>query len=153
MLWGAPKLVVRVMQLTFLSSNFKTWLLVLAIGSFLLSWTAERQLFPRLARILGRVYMLLRPGHRKRRRQYKVLLENMLTWRRLMSNEPTLDNGIDKTTELNTNSNKYRDMCPLCPDHWYPRGRPQFRSRWNTSWIEDEAPWNYGCPLSYRRDN
>lgn len=31
-----------------------------------------------------------------------------------MSNEPTLDNGIDITTELNTNSNKYTQTCALC---------------------------------------
>ena len=115
MLWGPPKLVVRVMQLTFLSSNFKTWLLVLAIGSFLLSWTAERQLFPHLARILGKVYMLLRPGHRKRRRQYKVLLEDRLIWRQLCQmNPPWTWNGIDTTTELNTNSKLSTNMCFLC---------------------------------------
>lgn len=78
MLWGPPKWMVRVMQLTFLSGSFKIWLTAFALGSFLLSWVAERKLFPRLARVLRRVYLLLRPGYRKRRRQYKVLLEDML---------------------------------------------------------------------------
>jgi cation-transporting ATPase 13A3/4/5 len=65
------------MQLTYLSRDFAIWLFGLAVGSFGFSWIAERALFPRLARILGRAYMLLRPGHRKQRRQYKVLLEEM----------------------------------------------------------------------------
>ena len=77
MLLGPPKWVTGVMQLTILSGNFEVFLLALAIGTFLLSWIAERHLFPRLARVLGKVYMRLRPQHRKQRRQYKVLLEEM----------------------------------------------------------------------------
>lgn len=77
MLFGPPKWVAGVMQLTFLSGNFEAFLLALAIGTFLLSWIAERNFFPRLAKVLGKVYIRLRPRHRKQRRQYKVLLEEM----------------------------------------------------------------------------
>lgn len=78
MLWGPPKWLVQIMQLTYLSGSFETWLFALAIGSFLISWVAERQLFPRLARILGKTYIWLKPRHRKQRRQHKVLLEEMM---------------------------------------------------------------------------
>ncbi|KAL2848451.1 hypothetical protein BJY01DRAFT_155608 [Aspergillus pseudoustus] len=77
MLYRPSGWVKRVMQLTDLSDAFATWLLGLALGSFLLAWLAERKLFPQLARILGRVKIILQPGHQKQRRQYKVLLEEM----------------------------------------------------------------------------
>jgi cation-transporting ATPase 13A2 len=77
MLFGPSRWVTRVMQLTFLSGNFASWLLVLAISSFLLSWLADRVFFPRLARGLGHVYTYLLPTHRKQRRRYKVLLDEM----------------------------------------------------------------------------
>ncbi|KAL4883116.1 hypothetical protein BJY04DRAFT_185877 [Aspergillus karnatakaensis] len=69
--------IKRFMQLTYLSNAFATWLFGLAIGSFLIAWLAERQLFPRLARVLGRLKTILRPGYQKQRRQYKMLLEEM----------------------------------------------------------------------------
>ncbi|KAL4917905.1 hypothetical protein BDW62DRAFT_72569 [Aspergillus aurantiobrunneus] len=65
------------MQLTYLSDSFATWLLGLALGSFLLAWLAERKLFPQLARIIGHLKVFFRPGHKKQRRQYKILLEDM----------------------------------------------------------------------------
>ncbi|KAL3458039.1 hypothetical protein BJX64DRAFT_267592 [Aspergillus heterothallicus] len=77
MLYMPSEWMKRVMQLTYLSNGFATWLLGLALGSFLLAWLAERTLFPQLARIFGRVKILLQPGHQKQRRQYKVLLEEM----------------------------------------------------------------------------
>ncbi|KAL2836265.1 hypothetical protein BJX68DRAFT_250883 [Aspergillus pseudodeflectus] len=77
MLYRPSGWVKRVMQLTHISDAFATWLLGLALGSFLLAWLAERKIFPQLAHILGRVKILLQPGHKKQRRQYKVLLEEM----------------------------------------------------------------------------
>lgn len=65
------------MQLTFLSQDFACWLFLLVMGSFLLSWISEKAVFPELARAAGRAHTFLRPGHRKQRRQYKVLLEEM----------------------------------------------------------------------------
>ncbi|KAE8348877.1 hypothetical protein BDV28DRAFT_164004 [Aspergillus coremiiformis] len=77
MLFEPSRLVTNIMQLTFLSKGFTISLFALAVGSFVFSWIAERALFPKLARVLGRAYILLQPGHRKKRRQYKVLLEEM----------------------------------------------------------------------------
>lgn len=77
MLFRPSRWVAQIMQLTFLSGNFAGSLLALAVSSFIFSCIAERALFPGLARALGRAYVLLRPGHHKKRRQYKVLLEEM----------------------------------------------------------------------------
>ncbi|KAE8132187.1 hypothetical protein BDV38DRAFT_261945 [Aspergillus pseudotamarii] len=77
MLFRPSRWVGQIMQLTFLSGNFAISLLALAVSSFIFSCIAERALFPSLARALGRAYGLLRPGHHKKRRQYKVLLEEM----------------------------------------------------------------------------
>lgn len=79
LLVGPPKRVVNVMQLTFMSSKFKVFLFAFAIGVFLISWVAEKHLFYRTARVLGKAYTRLWPRYRKQRRQYKVLLEEM-TW-------------------------------------------------------------------------
>ncbi|KAG2412653.1 hypothetical protein HFD88_010210 [Aspergillus terreus] len=77
MLFSPSETVKRVMQLTYMSTGFSWCILVLAIGSFLFSWAAERTIFPRLARILGHIKTRLQPGRGKKRRQYKVLLEEM----------------------------------------------------------------------------
>ncbi|EHA22475.1 hypothetical protein ASPNIDRAFT_214148, partial [Aspergillus niger ATCC 1015] len=77
MLFTPSKWLKQVIQLTYLPESFAWWLLTLAVMSFLFSWLAEKDLFPRLAHLLGRVYTALRPDHPKKRRQYKVLLEEM----------------------------------------------------------------------------
>ncbi|KAL4890393.1 hypothetical protein BDV59DRAFT_184390 [Aspergillus ambiguus] len=77
MLFDPSRWVKRVMQLTYMSTGFCWWIFALAIGSFLLSWAAERNIFPRLARAVGHMKTRLQPGHGKKRRQYKVLLEEM----------------------------------------------------------------------------
>lgn len=77
MLFRPSKWVVSVMQLTWMSNGFRGWLLALALGAFVLSWMAEGVVFPRLARIMGHARARLQPNYRKKRRQYKVLLEEM----------------------------------------------------------------------------
>ncbi|KAL2813331.1 hypothetical protein BDW59DRAFT_154862 [Aspergillus cavernicola] len=77
MLFKPSAWINEVMQLTYLSEAFATRLLGLALGSFLFAWLAERKLLPQLARLIGRLKILLRPSHQKRRRQHKMLLEEM----------------------------------------------------------------------------
>ncbi|KAL4985673.1 hypothetical protein BDW68DRAFT_164681 [Aspergillus falconensis] len=77
MLFRPSVWIKQVMQLTYLSDAFAIWLIGLVLGSFLFAWLAERKLFPQLARIIGRLQVLMRPGHQKQRRQYKTLLEEM----------------------------------------------------------------------------
>lgn len=77
MLFRPSEWVSKVMELTWMSDGFRSWLLALAFGSFALSWMAETVAFPRLARILGHARARLQPNYRKKPRQYKVLLEEM----------------------------------------------------------------------------
>lgn len=77
MLFRPSKWVSKVMELTWMSDNFRRWLLALAFGAFALSWAAETVVFPRLARIIGHTRVRLQPNYHKKRRQYKVLLEEM----------------------------------------------------------------------------
>lgn len=75
MLFRPSDWVSEVMQLTFMSDVFKLWLLALASGIFVLSWTAEKNIFPRVAQMLGHARARLQPHYRKKRKMYKVLLE------------------------------------------------------------------------------
>jgi len=68
---------VDVMQLTWMSDEYRIWILMFAFGAFGLSWMAEAVVFPRLARLLGHARARLQPDFRKQRRKYKVLLEEM----------------------------------------------------------------------------
>ena len=77
MLFRPSKWVSDVMQLTVMSDGFRSWLLALAFGMFILSWTAEKSIFPRLAQMIGHARARLRPNYRKTRRMYKVLLEEL----------------------------------------------------------------------------
>lgn len=63
------------MQLTYMSTGFKIWLVTLAIGGFGVSWICEKRLFQSLARVVGRVDEWLRPHQKKMRRRYKILLD------------------------------------------------------------------------------
>ena len=69
----------RLMQLTGMPIDFKVFLLILALAGFGLSWIAEKQVLPRLARIIGQANDRLKPKHRKKRKIYKLLEEEMRT--------------------------------------------------------------------------
>jgi len=77
MLFKPSKELMQVMQLTRISGGFKAFLFTLAISGFAVSWMAESRVFPTLSRMLGRAYTYLQPNRSKRRRRYKVLLEEM----------------------------------------------------------------------------
>ena len=77
MLFRPSNWVSEVMELTFMSDVFKCWLLALAFGMFVLSWTAEKSIFPRVAQILGHTRARLQQNYRKKRKMYKVLLEGL----------------------------------------------------------------------------
>ncbi|KAI5285610.1 hypothetical protein KEM54_000434 [Ascosphaera aggregata] len=63
--------------LTYLSNPFKIWLLALALSELGIAWFAEKKLFPSLAWVLGQVKVKIRPGSKKERKKYKVLLDEM----------------------------------------------------------------------------
>ncbi|WEW56295.1 hypothetical protein PRK78_001738 [Emydomyces testavorans] len=75
MLFQPADWLFRLMQLTYMSIAFKNWLVALALGGFGVAYVSERHLFPELSRLIGRIYRICRPGKRKQRRRYKVLLE------------------------------------------------------------------------------
>ena len=68
----------KLMEITYMSLNFKILLLALALVGFATSWTSERQIFPPLARFLGSVRTKLQPGRQKtKKKEYKRLLIDM----------------------------------------------------------------------------
>ncbi|KAK2749170.1 hypothetical protein FQN57_006785 [Myotisia sp. PD_48] len=70
--------IFKMMELTYMSSQFKAWLFLLALGGFAVAWSGERFVFPQLARGINQLGLWLRPEKRKQRRRYKVLLEDMM---------------------------------------------------------------------------
>ncbi|KAK4127694.1 hypothetical protein N657DRAFT_641704 [Parathielavia appendiculata] len=71
------KWLSKVMQLTYLSWNFKLFIVGLGMLYLALAWTGEHWVFQPLARLIGRLKqsVLKRP---KKRKQYKVIQEQML---------------------------------------------------------------------------
>ncbi|KAI7165919.1 hypothetical protein KC352_g26022 [Hortaea werneckii] len=76
MLFDPAPWLASLMELTWMSVNFRIFVLVLGIGFFACSYLAEKQIFPRLARWIGRVSQRIR-GKVKKRKTYKVILEEM----------------------------------------------------------------------------
>ena len=77
MLFDPAHWLYDLMQLTYLPHYFKVFLLALAIGGFAVSYVAERFMFPPLARLIGKANTKLRPSRKKRRKEYKVVAEEM----------------------------------------------------------------------------
>ncbi|KAH0538608.1 hypothetical protein FGG08_004809 [Glutinoglossum americanum] len=79
MLFDPTTLLRKSMQLTAMPMDFKVFLFILALIGFGLSWTAEKYVLPRLARMIGKASERLRPKHHKKRKLYKILEEEMRT--------------------------------------------------------------------------
>lgn len=77
MLFDPAQWLSRFMQLTYMSMDFELSLLLLAAIGFAIAWSAERYLFPHLARFIGRLKKQLKPSRQKKRKEYKVLLEDI----------------------------------------------------------------------------
>ncbi|KKZ63182.1 hypothetical protein EMCG_02478 [[Emmonsia] crescens] len=75
MLFEPARWLFNFMQLTEMSTWFKVWIMALALVGFAIAWLGERQVFPRLARLVGRIHCWLHPDQAKQRRRYKILLE------------------------------------------------------------------------------
>lgn len=69
--------VTDVLELTFMSEHFRVFVLVLAMGNYVVSQASERLVFPRLARYVGALQVRIWPERQKKRKEYKVLLEGM----------------------------------------------------------------------------
>jgi cation-transporting ATPase 13A3/4/5 len=68
--------VAKLMQLTRMDWDFKTFILVLGLGYVAVAWTSEHYIFPRLARHLGTAKTYL-SGKPKKRKAYKIILQEM----------------------------------------------------------------------------
>ena len=77
MLFDPARWLYDLMQLTPMSPTFKIFIVFLALSGFLCANGAERVLFPHLARFIGRLNDGLRPKHRKKRKEYKVIEDSM----------------------------------------------------------------------------
>lgn len=76
MLFDPAPWLAKLMELTWMSIKFRVFVLVLGVGYFACSYLAERQLFPRMAKWIGRFNQRVR-GREKKRKEYKVVLEDM----------------------------------------------------------------------------
>lgn len=56
------------MQFTYISPSFKTFVVVLAVGGFACSYLMERYIFPPLAKWIGQANARLRPKYQKKGR-------------------------------------------------------------------------------------
>ena len=77
MLLDPAQWLANFMDLTEMSLDYELFLLVLAIIGFGIAYGAERYLFTLMAKQVGRLKWLLRPSHKKKRKQYKEILEAM----------------------------------------------------------------------------
>lgn len=65
------------MELTFMSWDFKLVIFAVAVAGFGVMYTSEVWVFPRLARWIGEVRVKISPKTKKKRKEYKVILEGM----------------------------------------------------------------------------
>jgi cation-transporting ATPase 13A3/4/5 len=64
------------MELTWMSVDFRLFILALAASSFSISYFAEKQLFQPMAAAIGKLRVKL-GGEKKKRKEYKIILEGM----------------------------------------------------------------------------
>ena len=77
MLFDPAPWVSDLMELTYMSISFRGFVLVIAIGGFVVSYVAERYLFLGLAKWIGKTRARLRPQYPKKRKEYKLVMESM----------------------------------------------------------------------------
>jgi cation-transporting P-type ATPase 13A2 len=78
MLFDPSDSLAKFMQLTKMSWDFRSFILVLGVGYIALAWTSENFVLPRLAKYLGilKTSITRKP---KQRKAYKLVLEQMRT--------------------------------------------------------------------------
>ncbi len=77
MLLDPASWLITLMQLTNMSLEFKTFLLLLALGGFTVAWIAEKHMSIWVARLLGKTCVTGWPRFQKREKLYKVIIEDM----------------------------------------------------------------------------
>lgn len=77
MVAGPAQWLQRLMQLTYMAGDFKIFIITLGVLYFALAWAGENLIFQRLARLIGHAKQSI-TQKQKTRKQYKVILEQML---------------------------------------------------------------------------
>ncbi|OAP56697.1 hypothetical protein AYL99_08809 [Fonsecaea erecta] len=77
MLLDPAKWLANFMDLTEMTADYEVFLLGLAVAGFAIAYLAERYFFPLLAKFIGRLKARLRPEHPKKRKQYKLIAEDI----------------------------------------------------------------------------
>jgi cation-transporting P-type ATPase 13A2 len=77
MLLDPGTILVDIMQLTYLSTPFKLLILLLAGVGFICAWLGEQKAFPWLAKMIGITHDRIWPRRRKKRKEYKLMIERM----------------------------------------------------------------------------
>ncbi|KAK4622162.1 putative cation-transporting ATPase [Fulvia fulva] len=76
MLFDPAPWLERLMELTWMSPEFRIFILVLGVGYFAMSYLTERQVFPHLAKAIGKLVQKFNSTPKKRK-EYKVISEEM----------------------------------------------------------------------------
>jgi cation-transporting ATPase 13A3/4/5 len=76
MLFDPAPWLYNLIQLTWTSPIFKIFILVLALGGFVCMYIAERAIFPRVAKWIGKLRTRWK-GTQKKRKEYKLILEDL----------------------------------------------------------------------------
>ena len=79
MLFDPAKWLVDFMELTYMDTSFKFFVLILGLGNFALAYVGEKYVLPILAKWIGIAKIKLNPKKRKKRKAYKEILDSMRT--------------------------------------------------------------------------
>jgi cation-transporting ATPase 13A2 len=78
MLFDPAQWVMEWMELTFLDTPFKVFILALGLGNFAMAYISERLLFPGLSKWIGVAKVRFGgKGMQKKRKEYKIIAESM----------------------------------------------------------------------------
>ncbi|PSN71127.1 P-type ATPase-like protein [Corynespora cassiicola Philippines] len=77
MLFDPAKWIVHLMELTYMDTSFKVFILALGLGNFALAYMSEKFVFPGLAKWIGVAKVKINPKWKKKRKAYKEILESM----------------------------------------------------------------------------
>lgn len=67
----------KLMELTYMSFEFKMFLIGLAVAGFAIMYFSEIWVFPGMARWIGAMKVKIRPKSQKKRKEYKIIAEGM----------------------------------------------------------------------------
>jgi cation-transporting ATPase 13A2 len=76
MLFDPAVWLTNLMQLTYMDTKFKIFLMVLGLGNFAVAYLGEKVVLPVLAKWIGILKVKINPRFRKKRKEYKIIQES-----------------------------------------------------------------------------